>query len=279
MYNKNELKIRNKLISDGIVQTFEMYSPIAKSLNDMLIILKILLMIGVLYFFIICIIQKYVLITLLFIITVTLMVMFYLIRKSAKILYLNSKYIGGKHPQNIVSFNNNLKIISYNLSKMQKEEMKLLNAILTVNNIRNVEAIKELRNYYVSTYKFNRKEINITNFIGNVITLYLIPITFGIINIYSTINMDLGVETDIINISYIVFMAIIILSIILILYLIFGIKNFSSTRYYVIPKIQKLLLEIVLNKFMNRSNNNGYNKSFRKNYQKIWTNRKKQYRI
>lgn len=154
MYNKNQLILRNKLISDGIVQTFEMYSPIAKSLNDMLIILKILLMIGVLYFFIICIIQKYVLITLLFIITVTLMVMFYLIKKSAKILYLNSKYIGGKPPQNIFSFNNNLKIISYNLSKMQKEEMKLLNAILTVNNIRNVEAIKELRNYYVSTYKF-----------------------------------------------------------------------------------------------------------------------------
>lgn len=279
MYNKKKLKIQNKLLSDGIVQTFEMHSPIVKSLNDMLIILKMILIIGLIYFFIICIIQKYVLITLLFIITVTLMVLFYLIKKSAKISYINSKYIGGKPAQNIMSFNNNLKIISYNLSKMQKEEIKLLNDILTVNNIRNVEAIKELRNYYMSAYKFDRKEINITNFIGNVITLYLIPITFGIINIYSTINMDLGIETDIINISYIVFIAIIILSIILISYLIFGIRNFSSTKYYVIPKMQKLLLEIILNKFIDRRNNNGYNKSFRKNYKKIWTNRKKHYRI
>lgn len=36
-----------------------------------------------------------------------------------------------------------------------------------------------------------------------IITVYIIPITFGIISIYTSINLKLGTEQDLINIGYI----------------------------------------------------------------------------
>lgn len=248
-YSYKKMKIKDELIVDGIINKFEEISPIAKSLKDMSLTLKYIALVGILYFFVICLIQKYVFITLIFMICIVTIIICYLIKKSSDVLYSNSKNIKGKKSVSFISINRNLDVVTFNLGKMRKEELIILKRILKVNNIKSLEQVKELKAYYSS--KKDRKPFSMKNFIKDILSLYAIPITFGIVNIYTAINIDLELTTYIVDISYIFFTAIVILSIILIVYLIFEIRKVSTTNYYVIPRLEKLLLELILeNKFM-----------------------------
>lgn len=268
MYGRKELRIKDELIVDGILRIFEEKSPIAKSLKNISLLLKRVVIVGIIYFLIICYIQRYVLITLVFVIGVTLTVIGYLIKKSAQVLYSNSDGSDKKLPNSMVHINKNLDVITYHLKSMKKEEIKLLREILRVNNLEEIESIKELKNYY--TEKKNKKTIDIKDFVKDILSLYLIPITFGIINIYTAIDINLGVESDIINIAYIIFSAFVILSIVLIVYLIFEIRKFSTTNYYAIPRLENLLLEIILQK-NRKKRKKKYDKksSFKRNNEKV----------
>lgn len=273
MYGRKELRIKDELIVDGILRIFEEKSQIAKSLKNISLLLKRVVIVGIIYFLIICYIQRYVLITLLFVIGVTLTVIGYLIKKSAQVLYSNSDGADKKLPNSMVHINENLDVITYHLKSMKKEEMRLLREILRVNNLEEIESIKELKNYY--TEKKNKKTIDIKDFVKDILSLYIIPITFGIINIYTAIDINLGVESDIINIAYIIFSAFVILSIVLIVYLIFEIRKFSTTNYYAIPRLENLLLEIILQK-NRKKRKKKYDKksSFKRNNEKIQIKRR-----
>ena len=157
-------------------------------------------------------------------------------------------------PYNIINMNKNLNVITYNLDKMKIQELKFLRKILKINYLDNIEALKQLRDYYIS--QKSKKIINPKEFFKDIITLYIIPITFGIINIYTALNMNTSTESSIINIAYIIFVAMVISSIILIVYLISEIKKFSSTNYYTIPKIERLILEEILSKMSRKEKTN-----------------------
>lgn len=94
MCGKRNLKLSKGMILNDLIKKFEENSPIVKSLNDTLLILRKIFIVGIIYFFIICIIKKYKFITYIFILTISLSCALYLIKKSAEILYVNSKHIG-----------------------------------------------------------------------------------------------------------------------------------------------------------------------------------------
>lgn len=242
-YN-NKLKIKDGFIVDEIITKFEENSPIVKSMKDFSLTMKIISIIGIIYFLIVCCIQKYVFISLIFVLSVVLLIVMYLCKKSADVLYLNSKHRGGKKSSKIQNLKKNLDITTYNLKIMQKEELKILKKILKINNINNIESIRELKNYYNN--KKRKKPIEIKNFIATIISIYIIPITFGVINIYTSISTNIELEDNLVNIAYIIFTAVVILSIILIIYMIFEIRNYSTARYYTIPKLEKLLSELII---------------------------------
>ena len=71
---------------------------------------------------------------------------------------------------------------------------------------------------------------------------------FNSLSIYTSVNLKLGTEQDLINIGYIFFIALIVFSILLILYLIIKIKNFSITKSYTNNRLKVLLTEILIEK-------------------------------
>lgn len=244
--NMKKLKIKDGFITEEIVKKFEENSPIVRSLKDFTLVMKKIVIIGIIYFLVMCYIQKFTFATLIFILIVNIIIIAYICKRSADVLYSNSKSNGGKRSEKLNRLKQNLDITTYNLKIMQKEELKLLKNILRVNHIKKVETIKELKEYYGS--KKRKKTVEMKNIIGTLLSIYVIPITFGIINIYTSIDLNLGVEKDIINIAYIFFIGVIVLSILLILYLILEIRNFSTVKYYTLPKLEKLLLEILIEK-------------------------------
>ena len=85
--------------------------------------------------------------------------------------------------------------------------------------------------------------------------VYIIPIVLGIISIYTAVSHNLGLEQNIINLSYIIAVGAIVLIIALITYIVYAIKKYSITNIYTIPKLEKFLVEIILNKEKNVDKN------------------------
>lgn len=246
MYSKKQLKLKDEAIVAGISRLFQTYSLISTNLKDLSLILKKILLMGIVYLIILGCLRKNIFILFVFMVIAIFLMMAYLIKNSAKTSYWNSKEIGGMKNGNIFNIIKNLSCITYNVQKMKKEEKRLVDQILTVNKLNNIECIKELRNYYAH-YKLN-KEMDVKKILRNILSLYIIPITLGIINIYTAIDWNLGLETDVINISYIIFGAAVIGTIIWIIYSILKIKQEVSANNYVAPRLENLLLEIMLEK-------------------------------
>ena len=84
MYTKKMLRIKEETIVDGVIKRFEDNSPVAKSLQDMLVTLKRLVVFGVSYFLFLCYLQRFEVLAVVFVGIVSLAVSLYLIRKSVR---------------------------------------------------------------------------------------------------------------------------------------------------------------------------------------------------
>lgn len=242
-YHKFKTKRGNTL--ESVIQIFEKESPNVHAVNALMKFFRKMIWIGIVYFIIICFLQRYTIITTIFIIFATLIVCLYTLDETGKISYQYSKKYGGKKV-NCFKKNKTQGSFLKNVSIMKQQEYKLLKKILKINNLYSTSAIQEIRNYLIS--KKSRQDTDIGSFAKMIITAYIIPITFGIISIYTSVNLKLGTEQDLINIGYIFFIALIVFSILLILYLIIKIKNFSITKSYTNNRLKVLLTEILIEK-------------------------------
>lgn len=244
-----DLKIKDGMKVEGIVDKFEKENPIVKSICSLKQYTNKLVLICIAYIIVIIIIQK---IFYMMSIFLSIIFSFFIIRaiykQAGEISYIYSKNIGGKEAKYIFKKENGvLQTISYNLTLMKKEEWRLINKILRINYLNDVNSIKELKDYFAKA-KIQEKH-KVKRFIGDFLGSYLIPVTAIIISIYTSIfNTIIGLEQNIINISYIILGAIIILILSIPIYIVYSIKKFSVTNMYTIPRLEKLLLEIILNK-------------------------------
>ena len=249
--NNNEfdvdLRIKEGTKVDGIVQIFERENPVVQLINTLKCYTSILIGIAIVYILIELFIQRFTVIgiiaTCLFIVLMISSV--YIV--AGELSYTYTKSIGGKRAKHILKKEEGiLGTIAFNFKLMKKEEWKLINKILRVNHLDTPIAIKELKEYYSKIRPREKYEINV--FLKNLAGIYLLPIILGIISIYTAIANNIVFEQSITNISYIIIVAIFILVVVLIIYVIHMLKKFSVTNIYTYPKLEKLLLEILLNK-------------------------------
>ena len=249
---KSDFKIGDELITYGIIKIFEKESKMAKSIKDLKYFIAKLVIIGIIYFFIMCYIQKYTVFALFFIIICSLLIFFYVYQNAGKIYYLNSKNLGGK-TTNLLKNKTKWKLYNatvYNSKLMKREDIRILRKILKVNQINNVECMKELKNYFAENEK--KVPIEIGRFTKDTLSLFLIPITFGIVGIYPLVNNNLATGQNIIDIAYIIFISFIVLGFLLVLYIVFAIRSFSVTDAYIYPRVKELLVQFIIEKGKNK---------------------------
>ena len=245
-----DLKIKEGTKVDAIVEIFERENPFIQTINTLKCFTTILILIAVIYILIELFIQRYTFIGMIasFLFIALMILSIYIV--AGEISYTYSKSIGGNRAKYILKKDEGiLGTIKSNLKLMKKEEWKLINKILKVNHLDSVNALKELKEYYGKAKPKEKYEIS--RFVKNFIGAYIIPVVLGIISIYTAISNNLILEQNIINIYYIAIVVIIIAIIILIAYLIRIIKKCSVTNVYTYPILEKLLLEILLNKEKN----------------------------
>lgn len=241
------LKLRKGRRLDEIVEIFERESPIVHTIIKLKSCTNKIVIIGIIYLLIIICIKQYNLLTSIVASSLFTGTMIYNIYKMAgEISYIYSKEIGGKKAKSVFKKQQGVvQTIFYNIELMKKEEWKLVNKILKVNHLYNRNTVQELKYYFGKRRGKSTYEIN--DFLKNLIGVYLIPITFGVISIYTAIFNNMSMEQNIIDILYIVVLSIIILTIFTIIYIIYRMKKISITDIYTFPRLEKILLEILLN--------------------------------
>ena len=108
----------------------------------------------------------------------------------------------------------------------------------------------EIRDYLVKNAKENSDIVS--NIIKNALGVYLIPILFGIIGIYTSFSNTTNVKEEIVKIIYIIFIIIAIFTVILIVSITHVLKEEPITESYTNKRIIKLLTNYIIN--INRSN-------------------------
>ncbi len=103
--------------------------------------------------------------------------------------------------------------------------------------------MKELRDYF----KYNKKtdKYDEAGFAQIVVGMYVIPITFNIISIYTAISKN-ELQKNIIDIGYIIVFAITVVAIIYIIYIIKKIKMLSITNSYTYPIFIETLTDFII---------------------------------
>lgn len=249
-----DLRIKEGAKVDEIIEIFERESLIVQMISTLKRYTNILICIAVIYIVIELCLQRY---TILGAITSLLFIAFMIISiyiVAGEISYTYSKKIGGRKAKSLINKEEGiLATIKYNLKLMRKEEWKNINKILRVNHLDSIAGLKELKEYY--SIPRGKAKNEISAFIKTLAGVYVIPIALGIISIYTAISHNLGLEQNIINLSYIIAVGAIVLIIALITYIVYAIKKYSITNIYTIPKLEKFLVEIILNKEKNVDKN------------------------
>lgn len=247
----NKFKIKNTLTIDGIIKLFEENSPNANVIKDMKKFMNKMIFVGIVYVVIICIIKDNTIGSLLFVMFFSFGTIIYICNTYGKISYQYSKKFGGK-PYNFFSKGtSSFNIMSYNRQLMQEQEIKMLNQILKANKLKNIESMKEIRNYLI--YNKKNEEMEESEFWKMIIGVYAIPITFGIISIYTALCNNSELAQNIINIGYIVVGAMCVIGIVYIIYCISRIKKLSVTNSYSYPKLILLLTELIIKENYNKN--------------------------
>jgi len=241
-----KLKIHDELVTDGIIRIFERESLIVKSMKEIKYFIAKIVLIGLIYSIVLFYIQRYVIFSTIFIAITTLLVSIYVFQGIGKICYLNSIRLGGTTKD---LFKNKTKwklynCTTYNWHLMKKEDMKMLKKALKVNGIINIECIKEIRNCFLDKKK--KETFEIWKFIKDTLSDFLVPITISIVATYTILAHNLDIGENVINIAYIIFTSIIVFAIIVLLYIIFKIRNFSILDSYIYPRLASLLTELII---------------------------------
>lgn len=256
-----KLKIKEGLKTEAIIKIFETESPIVKLIEELKSYANKIVIIGIIYIVAIILLQRY-----FYLMSIGASFLFSFIMVVAvfkevdKVSYNCCKNIGGKKAKGIFRKKEGiLNTMAYNFRLMKKEEWRLINKILEVNCLKNRECIKELKEYYAKNSTQEKQGIKV--FLGKFLGIYLIPIIAIVISIYTIIFNSSNIEQNIINISYIILSAVIIVLIAMPIYVIYYIKKFSVTNIYTLPRLEKLLIELLLKeeqvenlKFVNSKN-------------------------
>lgn len=225
---------------------FENESHIANSLKDFIKYVNKVIPIVFIYFLYMFIIQKYTLISIISSIIISLILYIRILKGFDEIIYQNSKRLGGKRSRNVVSINNVLETYIYNLNLMKKDEIKLVENILKTNRLYNIECMTVIKEYFE---KNDYKEGDLKSFVKDLISLFLIPIFFGIIGIATFVGSNLKTEEKLSFIQLFVLLSILCVTGIVCAYIISKIKNFSITKSYTKRKINQILTELLLRKY------------------------------
>lgn len=256
-----KLKIKEGLKTEAIIKIFETESPIVKLIETLKSYANKIVIIGIIYIVAIILLQRY---FYLMGIGVSLLFSFVMVvvvcKKVDKISYDCSKNIGGKKAKGVFRRKEGtLNTMAYNFRLMKKEEWRLINKILDVNCLKNRECIKELKEYYAKNR--TQEKQGTKAFLGKFLGIYLIPIIAIVISIYTTIFNSSNIEQNVINISYIILSAVIIVLIAMPIYWIHYIRKLSVTNIYTLHRLEKLLIELLLKeeqvenlKFVNSKN-------------------------
>lgn len=245
MNKYEDLKIKHFFTVDGIVELFESKSPQVKVIKAIIKFMNKIIIISIIYLVFILMLRKNLILSVACSSIISVEIILYIFKTTGKISYQYSKELGGK-PYELLTKNNNIyDIIENNAKLMQKEEIKILKKILKVNKMNHIQCIREIKDHLA----LNRKKgelIEDKDFIKNIISAYLIPIIFGIIDIYIGIFNNLDITQNLINIIYIIVTAIMALGIVVIIYKIYKVKKMSVTTVYTYPKLIKILTELAI---------------------------------
>lgn len=242
--NNNNLKIKNNLIVDGIIEIFEKESLNIKVIIELKRVLIKTIIIGI-----ICLITTWRILNNRFsfisITFVTILICIYMIKKLEEISYKYAKNLGGRSNKKV----RNLDIIIQNNrlnSRLIKEsELKLLIKILRTNKLYSVECIEEI-DKAIPKYEKKRIDSEVSNFLKDILSIYVIPIALGAISTYTSIKINATINEYIINIGTIIIFLLVISTIILILFLIHKIKYASITEYYTYNRLHRLISQILI---------------------------------
>lgn len=259
----NDLKIKEGLILDGVINKFEKQSLIVKTMIDIKLLISKMVLITAIYGVGYVLLNKFILIKNIYSIVGITAILIFLFIKIDKIFSGNTpkKYLDKKERFKV------LKNVSNNLKYMRNNEIKLLKDILIINKIYKVSIIDELINYYSTN--LNKENLEFNKIIKEMFGLFL-TIIFGIIGVYTSIKWNLNSDEMFNSILSITLKGIIIYALILIVYVIYKLRNFSISYFYVYHRVYKLLIEIKINKLLKYDNIKG-----KKTQRKITKNKRK----
>ncbi len=242
-----DLRIKEGTKVDGIVEIFERESPIVQMMHTLKTYTNILIIIGSLYILIEILISRHTILGIIAnILFIGLMVAsIYIV--TSELSYTYSKRFGGKRAKFLMKKDDGIVgTIIYNLKVMKREEWRLVNKILRVNHLDSIEAIRDLNEYFGKPRKKEKYEANVI--LRNLTGIYLIVIVLAIFSIYTIISNNIHLDANIMNTVYIIGIIAVILVILFILGIVRLVKKFSISNIYTYPKLEKLILEVLLNK-------------------------------
>lgn len=238
----SKYKIKSEQVTDEMVRIFEENSLNVMATTEMRKVVDKVIVIGIFYFCITCILQKVIWANFLFMATAISATIVYIFWEFNNILYDKSKKLGGKHYK-MFSKDKYYDVIQYNRKIILNSEIKLLKRILTQNGMYNPECMRELRDYLKNNKK--KDKYDEAGFSKIVVGAYAVPITFNVINIYTAISKT-ELQESIINIAYIMILAITIVGIAYIIYIIKRIKTMSISNSYTYPRMIKILTNLIM---------------------------------
>lgn len=259
----SKYKIKSAQATDEVVRIFEENSLNVLATTEMRKVVDKVIVIGIFYFCITCILQKVIWANFVFMATAISATIVYIFWKFNNILYDKSKKLGGKHYK-MFSKDKYYDVIQYNRKIILNSEIKLVKSILIQNDMYNSECMRELRDYLKNNKK--KDKYDDSGFSQIVVGVYAVPITFNIINIYTAISKT-ELQESIINIAYIMIFAMTIVGIAYIIHIIKKVKMMSISNSYTYPRLIKILTNLII---MNSITPNKNNKYSHKNH-KIFT--------
>ncbi len=238
----SKYRIKSTQVTDEVVKIFEESSLNVMAIKEMRKVVDKVIVIGIFYFCITCILQKVIWANFLFMTTAISATIVYIFWKFNNIMYNKSKKLGGKHYK-LFSKDKYYDIIQYNKKIISNSEVKLLKSILIQNGMYNPDCMRELRDYLKNNKKKDKYDDK--SFWQIVVGVYTVPITFNIINIYTAISKT-ELQESIINIAYIVILAVTIVGIAYIIHSIKKVKMMSISNSYIYPRLIKILTNLLI---------------------------------
>lgn len=243
MNKSKTLKITNHYTIEGMVDIFENESPNVQIIRRIKKKINLFIIASILYLCFMISIKNNIAFLIISSIVIPSILIGYMYYVIGNLTYTYTEKQGGKK---YTPFKNKFKeIMEENLKITEKTEIKIIKKILKVNHLNYLNCMREIR----ETLRLNideKEEIGDKIFTKDILTAYIIPVLFGVINIYTAIANNLDFNEIIIGIIYTALGILLILGVILIIHKIYKIKTFSITTTYTYSKISKILTQLII---------------------------------